>query len=109
MIIPIFIPISTGQTIDYEVIKGILIQKIPTTLFICSSSGIINSNRNYSFERTQGEIKSRELCTLNALKMKSNYILMMDRDIILTDKNAILDMINVLDIEFNIGYVALWF
>lgn len=41
--------------------------------------------------------------------MKSNYILMMDRDIILTDKNAILDMINVLDIEFNIGYVALWF
>lgn len=57
MIIPIFIPISTGQTIDYEVIKGILIQKIPTTLFICSSSGIINSNRNYSLKELKEKLK----------------------------------------------------
>ncbi len=109
MTLTALIPIAIGQAIGTGVLAGLQRQTISVNPVICAAEGVINSQRNYSPERLQGEIRSRDLCVANAVNIPGKYVLSIDRDIVLTDDNTLADMINVLDSDQSVGAVSLWF
>lgn len=109
MILTALIPIAIGQVIGAGVLAGLQRQTVSVNPVICAAEGVINSQRNYSPGRLQGEIRSRELCVANAANIPGKYVLSIDRDIVLTDENTLADMIKALDSEPSTGCIALWF
>lgn len=105
----ILIPIAIGQNINLKVFDGLRNQTEKCKLIICSSVGVINSERNYSKERIDGESKSRRLCQQEAKKLTDKYVLLLDSDIVLIDENAIKDLIKFLDNHEEVNAIALYF
>jgi len=75
-------PLAIGQVVDERVLSGLKLNNC--SLIVCCTAGVVDSNKNYSAERLNGEIASRQLCVENAKHLKSQYILSIDRDIVLT-------------------------
>lgn len=103
------IPIAIGQTIDHRVFEGIRNQTIPLSPIICAAKGVIDSQGNYCLERVRGEVQSRDLQVQNAKHLKGEYILSIDRDIVLTDRHAVQAMVECLQENQELGAVGLWF
>jgi hypothetical protein len=103
------IPIPTGQVINEKVMEGLKKQSIRTEPIICAAEGVINSQRNYSPERIVGETRSRKKTQKEAKKITDPYVLLLDRDVVLTDRNAIKDMKNFMDKNTDVNAVALYF
>jgi hypothetical protein len=45
---------------------------------VYATEGVIKSQGNYSQERIQGEILSRELCRKNAIELSGEYVLLIE-------------------------------
>jgi hypothetical protein len=105
----VFIPIAIGQCINPLVLSGLKAQTVPCDINVCAAQGIVDSQRNYCSDRIAGEIKSRDLCVSNTKKIKCDYVLSIDSDIVLTDNKSIELMHNCLLKDSSLGAVALWF
>lgn len=105
----VLIPLSDKQCIDNRVLHGLQLQSVLCTQLTCIAAGVESSQGIQSPERIAGEIKSRTLQVQQAVNSTNEYILSMDRDIVLTDPNAIHEMIDCLWQNRELGAVALWF
>lgn len=101
-------PLAIGQRIGSGVISGLCSQGMPMPIIICATEGVIHSQRMQLPDRFVGESRSRSLCIESVKHTGCDYVLSIDRDIVLTDKNAVADMVTALDAEPETGYVALW-
>jgi hypothetical protein len=105
----VLIPISDKQRIDSRVLHGLQLQSVPCIQLSCIAAGVENSQGIQSLGRIAGEIRSRTLQVQQSINCTDEYILSMDRDIVLTDPNATHEMIDCLWQNKDLGAVALWF
>lgn len=105
----ITIPIPAGKQVDARVYDGVLSQSMPCELVICEREGVIDSQRNMSPERIEGEIRSRKACVEEAKKKPTKYVVMMDADVVLSDERTIESMSAELESNPLLGAVALYF
>lgn len=103
------IPLAAGQTINSEVFKGIHDQSVLLSPIVCAAKGVIDSQRNCCLERVRGEVQSRDLQVQNAKHLKGEFILSIDRDIVLKDSRAVQAMVDCLQEHNGLGAVGLWF
>lgn len=105
----VLIPISNKQTIDSKVIEGLKTQTIPCEYVACVAEGVKHSQGVQSPERVAGEIRSRKLQVLEAQSISAEFVLSMDRDIVLENHEAVNDMVDCMIENEELGAVALWF
>lgn len=103
------IPLSDKQYIDKRVFEGLKNQSIPCSPVICIAKGVQNSQGNRTLERTLCEMQSRDLQVQNAMNMTGEFILSIDRDIVLSDPDAVQTMVDCLNENPELGAVGLWF
>jgi hypothetical protein len=102
----VVMPLAIGQYPAPGVLDGIRAQSVPSTPVLCFTNGVINSQRNYSPERTIGEVSSRKLSQDNA---SGKYVLSIDRDIVLEDRNTVSDMVSFLGANSDVVACAVYF
>jgi len=105
----VLIPVSDKQIIDSRVLHGLQLQSVPCTQLTCIAAGVENSQGIQSPERIAGEIRSRNFQVQQAINCTDDFVLSLDRDIVLTDPNAIHEMIDCLWQNRELGAVAMWF
>lgn len=105
----VLIPLSDKQYIDRDVFNGLKIQSVPCTPLICIAKGVQSSQGNRTLERTLCEMQSRDLQVQNAKNLRGELVLSIDRDVVLSDPNAVQTMIDCLNANPELGAVGLWF
>jgi len=101
------IPLAHGQTIPFDVYRSISEQTVSFDIMPCCQPGIINSNRNFSIEKLNGEMESKNHSLRMSEHLESEYILTQERDTVHLYDNNFEKAIKYMDENPNVGIISL--
>lgn len=99
--ITVAIPIKQGELISPIVLHGISSQTIHLNVVVSTQDPDLNEQREKSINNNRHQLQK---CIVD---YKEKYIVLLDSDVVLTDKNTIASMMSYLDENNDVGCVAI--